>query len=207
MLAGPQPGDLHPRRRAAMPGSGRPSKLTPEVVDELERQLLLGNFFDSSCYIAGIRPTTAYGWMQRARNAIRDGLDKSKTEAPFVKFLDKILVAIARAEASDLAVIGLAARRDWKAAAWRLRARNPQRFGQDGVGVQIEDGEVTNADGSTERVTRVTIAGGGGDDLTDDDYATAARVLLKIKREKQAAARATPTEARVIDVPVDEEDV
>tara|TARA_Y100000310_G_scaffold216327_1_gene217368 strand:+ start:261 stop:632 length:372 start_codon:yes stop_codon:yes gene_type:complete len=97
---------------------GRPSKLTPEVQENIARAITAGNYQDVAAQYAGISPATFYLWMQKAE----DG------KHPFLEFSEAIKKAHADYEVRNVAIIGSAAQKTWQAAAWLLERRNPDRW-------------------------------------------------------------------------------
>lgn len=119
---------------------GRPTLLTPEVHATIVKLLALGNYLETAAALAGVSRSTVFAWLRRGAEE-SDGI--------YFDFLVAARTAAAQSEATDLAIIQMAARRgDWKAAAWRLQHRFPSRWGrtQDGDGaleVEAVDAEVT----------------------------------------------------------------
>lgn len=99
----------------------RPTKLTPEIQAKIIKALSAGNYFDAACAYAGITPTTGYNWMARGRKA-KDGI--------YFEFFHAIQKASADAEIENVALIKVAARESWQAAAWWLERRYPSKWGR-----------------------------------------------------------------------------
>ena len=99
---------------------GRPTKFTPEVQQRILDALKGGNYRETAAQYAGIGLETFYGWMARGRAG----------EPGFREFAEAVEQAIAQAEIRDVLLIGEAAKKDWRAAAWRRERITPQRFGQ-----------------------------------------------------------------------------
>jgi transposase len=100
---------------------GRPTKLTPEVreqVVELVRQL---NYAETAAGCAGIGKSTYYRWMKRGED---------EESGPYREFKDAVRLAEAEAEMKALAMVRDAAPRDWRAATWFLERRFPHRWGR-----------------------------------------------------------------------------
>lgn len=108
-----------------MPG-GRPTKLTPELQEDIVKYLRLGNYVETVCAIVGINKTTFYDWM-------RQGARAKRSTNKMAQFSHAIKAAMALGEAADLAVIQQASVRSWQAAAWRLERRYPGRWGRKDV--------------------------------------------------------------------------
>ena len=110
----------------------RPTKLTPEVEERLVHAISVGATYKDACACAGISFQTFLNWKKRAQRAVehveeRDG-EPEETDHPFVEFFDRIKRAQGEAAVGWLAMIGKAANRDWKAAAWMLERRYPESY-------------------------------------------------------------------------------
>jgi transposase len=101
---------------------GRPSKFTPEIKDSICEYISQGNYLDTSCRLAGIDYTTFRGWMVK-------GEQEGKGE--YFEFLRQVRLAEAQAEAERVRLILQAGRLDdWKANAWYLERKYPERWGK-----------------------------------------------------------------------------
>ncbi len=98
---------------------GRPSKFTPEVRQKILWALRLGNYRRPAAEYAGISERTLGDWLMRGRDA---------ESGPYADFYAEVLEAERAAEVRALGVIQQAAKRDWKAAAWFLERKHPERF-------------------------------------------------------------------------------
>jgi hypothetical protein len=93
-------------------------KLTPDLQDRLIQALKAGNYIDPSCAYAGITRETFYQWLKAGQNG----------NARFSDFSDAVTRAMAAAEIGSVAKIKLAGEGDWRAAAWLLERRHPDRW-------------------------------------------------------------------------------
>ena len=124
---------------------GRPTKLTPELTDEIVKLVGLGNYIETAAAFSGLSKQTIYNWLRRGRREIdRVGAGSRsrkirKKEALCVEFVDAITRARAEFEVTALHKINVASNEDWKAAAWRLERLNPQRYGP----VELIVGDIT----------------------------------------------------------------
>ena len=109
----------------------RPTKLTPETQAKIIKALDAGNYFETACGYAGIDKSTAYKWMQRGQQ------EKSGIYFDFFNAVEK---ATADAETSMVAIIKLASRDTWQAAAWWLERRAPDRWGRQRQEITGKDG-------------------------------------------------------------------
>jgi transposase len=115
-----------------MPAGRKPYRWTPEVEERLINALRAGNYIETAAAHAGISKVTLYERLKRGARAAT-GADHDFSQA--------VEKALADAEVLDVALIARAAKENWKAAAWRLQHRFPDRWGQK---VQAE---VTGAGG------------------------------------------------------------
>ena len=101
---------------------GRPSKLTPELQEEIVNYIKMGNFIETTCVTAGINKSTFYDWMKRG--------NESKRHTIYKKFYEAVRQAQAWSEARDVAIISNHAETNWRAAAWKLESRFSERWGK-----------------------------------------------------------------------------
>lgn len=116
----------------------RPTKLTPELQDQMCNVLRTGVFIDAACHYVGISPATYYNWTDRGRAG----------EEPFAEFLEAVEKARASATVRALTLVQKAAEDSWQAAAWYLERSHPDQFGRrtniagaNGGPVQIEQSD------------------------------------------------------------------
>ena len=98
---------------------GRPSKFTEETRKKILWALRLGNYRKTAAEYAGISERTLGDWLLQ-------GSEQEDTD--FADFRKDVLEAEQAAEVRALGVIQQAANRDWKAAAWYLERKFPQRY-------------------------------------------------------------------------------
>lgn len=122
-----------------------PYFLTPEVQTILLSALRSGVHFETAAALAGIARDTLWRWLREGRRA-PDG-----PCGVFVKEADR---ALAEAEAGHVRNIRDAGQEDWKASAWILQNRYPERWGNKvKVETTDEQPEETDLDGySTEEL-------------------------------------------------------
>ena len=110
---------------------GRKSKLTPEVQAEIVSSIQVGVYAKTAAAAAGINETTYYEWLQRGREARENG-----RASKYRDFLEEIETADAQAEKQhfNMIVRQAAGSRtspgDWKAAAWILERKYPEKYGR-----------------------------------------------------------------------------
>lgn len=144
----------------------RPTKLTSEAEQLILKALRAGNYRATAARLAGIHPATFHRWIERG-----DPNGTNRIDQPYRDFAAKVDKAIAEAEAREVTQISRAAEQDWRAAAWRLSRRHPERWaasapprstaGRTGVGARQNP--------------QSTI--GGLQDIPDPDLEHIARVL------------------------------
>ena len=101
---------------------GRPSKLTDELTEKLCYYISQGNYFDTACKLVGVSFSTFRSWIVK-------GEEESKGR--FFEFSEAIKRAEAEAEAKRVELILKAGKyQDWKANAWYLERKYPERWGK-----------------------------------------------------------------------------
>ena len=121
---------------------GRPSKLTPDLIEKICAPIAAGNYMETAAAYAGVAKDTLYAWLRKGREQKR-GL--------FREFSDAVERAMAEAEMRDVLLVAKAAETQWQAAAWRLERRTPQKWGRRVV-------ELSGPEGSA---VKVEVEGGG----------------------------------------------
>lgn len=120
------------RRPVASPGSSA-SRLTPEVAILICNSIRLGNYLETAAAAAGIGGSTLRQWLARGTRACQRLEDGEPLESPedrvYLEFAQEVRKAEAVAEERAVRQIDLAANFDWKAAAWRLSRKSPDRWG------------------------------------------------------------------------------
>ena len=102
---------------------GRPSKLTPERMEQIVSVVRAGNYLEVAARYAGISTTTLYRWLQTADDPDADDI--------YREFRDAVESARAAAEIRNVTLIQTAANDGtWQAAAWYLERTSWQRWGR-----------------------------------------------------------------------------
>jgi hypothetical protein len=116
---------------------GRPTRYSDALADQLCNLIGAGVPIRVASRSLGIGRSTLYEW----RDAGRRGLD------PYVVFEAKIERALSRAETSLTLNLVRAAQKDWRAAAWWLERRHPERYGaKQTMRVEKAPAEMTEAE-------------------------------------------------------------
>ncbi len=102
-----------------MPRTGAPTKFTDELAASIVDLIRRGNYLETACALNGAEPATVRGWLRKGKKQSRGKLRD---------FFIAVNKASAAAEVEDVEVIRLAKAGNWKAAAWRLQHRYPQRW-------------------------------------------------------------------------------
>jgi Helix-turn-helix domain of resolvase len=119
----PRPAPRGRARAAKTPGRrpGRPSKLSPDAVAQLEQLVRAGTTIDVAAAFVGVSRGTFYRWLKQGENA------RAGTVARDLH--DRVARARAESESVLVARIGQAAAKgSWQAAAWLLERRFPERW-------------------------------------------------------------------------------
>jgi transposase len=108
-------------KKRALP-KGRPSKFTPEIKQSICEHISAGNYLDTACRLAGVDYTTFRGWMVKG---------EQEGKGDYFEFLRQVRLAEAQAEAERVRLILNAGKYDdWKANAWYLERKYPERWGK-----------------------------------------------------------------------------
>ncbi len=129
----------------------RPSKLTPEVQENICNWLKLGYYQEDAAIMAGIAPSTYYEWMKKGEvervalesdedmlalpdtslPASKDGTPEIELVYPFMEFSEAVKKARAEAEGAHIRNIRKAADNGvWQASAWFLERSHPKKWGK-----------------------------------------------------------------------------
>lgn len=102
--------------------NGGSTILTPELANSIIADISTRKVFDNQIAIAnGVSPKTLYTWLKR-------GLEENAKE-PYKTFAERYVKEHIEEEGRALEIIYLAAKKDWKAAAWYLEKKYPRRYG------------------------------------------------------------------------------
>jgi len=109
------------RKKKATAKMGRPTKLTPQIKDDIVKLMRAGNYFETACLTAGVRTSTGRLWLQEGQ--------KQKRGA-YKDFLLAVRTAEGIAEASAVTRIRQHGAKTWQAEAWFLERRFPRKWGR-----------------------------------------------------------------------------
>ena len=91
----------------------------PNILRKLCKYIRQGNYPTTACRMVGITYQTFINWIKAG---------ESEETPDYVMFLNKIREAEGKAEAGRLKTIRQAEVTDWRAAAWQLERRHPERW-------------------------------------------------------------------------------
>lgn len=103
---------------------GRPTKFNQEIADKIVNYILMGSYVETAAQAAGIHKHTFYEWLKQGAHDQAAG--KATLKA---KFNDSVTRAVGMSQQRDLKTVDDAAKRDWRAAAWKLERRAPKDWG------------------------------------------------------------------------------
>ena len=99
-----------------MSEKGRPSKLTAEVIKNIQYWLRMGYFVEDAARMAGVHKATLYRWLEQGKEDREQEVDSL-----YADFCDAMERSRAEAEGMFINSIQTAAKRgQWQAAAWWL---------------------------------------------------------------------------------------
>ena len=170
------------------------SKLTPAAARKVVAALRAGNFRNVAARVGGFTP-------RAFRRYMRAGL--TDPDSAFGAFRAAVLKAEQDAEARELKRVLLAGEKDWKASAWFLERKFPERWGRrdpqrlelTGKGGGPIEAELLHGLTDEERTSRIAaILGleprpGGGGELADRTPAAGALPAAQCEAEVVAVAR------------------
>lgn len=126
------------RKGGPQPGSGRPTKFDEEVASRVVLMVRAGNYLETAASASGVSPSTLREWLRTGRRAGKGKL---------FDFAERVDKALAESEAMDVNKMLQHGQKDWRALAWRLERRFPDRWrevsesrqtGKDGGPIEVE---------------------------------------------------------------------
>lgn len=118
---------------------GPKTTCTQEVQDLIVSAISAGAIFEVAAAYAGVKKETLKDWLRKGRAG----------KAPYAAFVGSLDEALAKSEVSALRMIQAAGLYDWKAAAWYLERKWPERWGRkwQTTGAELsEDGQMLSDD-------------------------------------------------------------
>ena len=125
---------------------GRPSNLTVERKKTLITNIELGLNLEQACKASGVGYSTFREWMRVAEGThpLRSPKPGSAEHKMYTEFSEEINIAIANSELKLLQKIDKQVSTDWRAGAWILERRFPQRWSNQNRVVQLADEKVAS---------------------------------------------------------------
>lgn len=111
--------------------AGRPTKLTPELQNQICAFLMAGNFVETVCDFVGISKETFYEWIRRGNR----GWEKD-IEGGYVAFSDAVKKAVAQVEMATVHELRQGPM-NWQSKAWWLERRHPDKWGNRSKNTQL----------------------------------------------------------------------
>lgn len=110
---------------------GRPPKLTPEMIEQICDLLIQGSSIASAAMLTGISESTIYRWLTMGKAEGADSI--------YVELVARVSEAIESSEFELLQRMRIAGSKPehWRATAWMLERRFPEKFGKN---VNIQNG-------------------------------------------------------------------
>jgi hypothetical protein len=105
---------------------GRETKLTPTVHKEIVKLIEGGNYTKTACAACGISEAVFYHWESKGRIA----KEKGEKDSIYLKFLESIEEAKAKAAVRNVHIINKAALADAKHAEWWLERTDWKNWGR-----------------------------------------------------------------------------
>jgi len=125
-----------------MAKTGRKTKLTPELQEQIVRYIEAGNYAKVACQAVGISEKTYYKWKRQGKEAeykLEEGKKLTNKENELSQLSQSIRQAEARGEVRNVTTIQIAAKKDWRAALEMLARKHPKRWGRKEMHGGIKD--------------------------------------------------------------------
>ena len=108
---------------------GAPSKLTPELIQQICDTISQGNYIEVACQAVGIDDATYYRYVALAKEALeKPPEDRTESEESYIAFYDAVKKAHAAAELALLSKIRDPNRKDWQRYSWILERTRQDRY-------------------------------------------------------------------------------
>lgn len=137
---------------------GRPKgtvSLTPRKIKLICGHIANGLFFNQACRLSAVSVFTATQWLRYAK-------DDPDNYPLCVKLVAAIEEAEAEFERKHLANINFKSREDWKASAWALERKWPERYGRNRLELVGENGGAVKVEQAAQVVLYIPDNGRDG---------------------------------------------
>lgn len=104
------------------------ARLTPQVTRDIAQHVRHGNYLETAAAAVGVHKNTLHTWLRRGRQAIERAWPIK--DAEYAAFHRAVHEAMAESEVRTLDRLTQAGAGDWRAHAWRLERRFPDRWGR-----------------------------------------------------------------------------
>lgn len=104
-----------------MTALGRHEKLTSELIEQVKSYISAGNCVKAVCQYIGVSESTWFRWIERG---------EKETGSIYYDFLESVRSAESAAEIRAVTGIVAAGKKDWKALAWFLERKYPEKWGK-----------------------------------------------------------------------------
>lgn len=101
-------------------GSGRPTKLTPELHTKFIECLRAGNYLETAAAVIGVESRNVRHWIAKGTRGLE----------PYRQFALDVQRVMGESETTAVAMLRAHGRKDWRALAWWLERTRPKQFGQ-----------------------------------------------------------------------------
>lgn len=150
---------------------GRPSKLTPRIKEKLLSLIKIGTPIEAACKCCDLEYATVRAWIQRGRNEH----PTRSTTPEYVDFAEAYDKAVGECEAILVGRISTASQKDWRAAAFMLRCRNPKDWNDQPKQTSLEEMIVSMATNGLINADQIEALS----DLSEKTKNEALAILLK----------------------------
>jgi hypothetical protein len=103
---------------------GRPPILTTEMIEEMCDLIIQGKTIAEAAILRGVSESSIYRWLAQGK--------KPDSEPIYMELVDRIYEAVECSEIEMLQTLRIASQapKNWRAAAWTLERRWPERWGK-----------------------------------------------------------------------------
>lgn len=110
---------------------GRPPKLTHEMIEKIADLIVMGKSIALAANVAGISESTIYRWLALGK--------KKSSEKIYKDLVDRVSEACEFSEFEALQVLRQSSLEgsNWRAAAWILERRHPEKYGKRAASDEI----------------------------------------------------------------------
>lgn len=119
------PGEMkHGNRDYKLKNHNNPPTITLAKAEMIVRMIARGNYHQTACFVTGVPHNTFIDWGKKAKEG----------RQPYALLFELVREAEYIAESRYMAIIERAAIEDWRAAAWYLERRHPERWDRARMG-------------------------------------------------------------------------